>query len=323
MTKRKRREVSLRGDGIALACIVLGFAAFWILVSVVNAAQQHRGPRPAPVQRETGLEPAPLKAYFNDEAQLLGSGDQQRFERLLADFDKETSSQIAVAVFRRSPAMPIEDFTIATATQSQLGHAGRDNGAILFLFLDQRVARLEVGYGLESTLTDAMVRRILDEKLLPPIRSGNYSGALDGTLTDILATIHDDYKSSQKVTFWNYLKIAGRKSKLEISRTARNAWSSARSAEPNERIGVSVFGTVFVFLFWTTLVNSALLIRAVARSLWQAITRRPLRTGMDKVDFEPIEDSIKLAFLLLVTAGGGILMAAGGTFGGAGGQIHW
>jgi TPM domain len=112
-----------------------------------------------------------------------------RFDGLLSAFEKETSSQIAVAVYPHLPAGSVEKFTLRTAERSRLGRKGLDNGAILFVFMAERVARLEVGYGLEGALPDITAIHILDQDLAPRFARGEYTGGLDASLAAILAAV--------------------------------------------------------------------------------------------------------------------------------------
>ena len=307
--RRSKRDRDVSQDIRALVWIGSGFIVFWIGIAAVNRIEAHKQEPPVKARAVAAPEPAALKTYLSDDAGFLASTDHQRIEGQLANFDKETSSQIAVAIYRYAPAIPVEEFTIRTAQLSQLGRAARDNGAILFLFLDRRIARLEVGYGLESTLTDAVARRILDEKLAPPLRGGNGADAIDGAVAAILDTIRADYRNTEKATFLGYLKIAWRKTTMAFSRAAREVWPMLRATTVGQRIAITFFGSLLMLGFWSAFVN-------VFRFLW---SRK--RTG--DVDFEPIWDTLKLAAFLIIMAGGGILMAGGGTFGGAGAQIFW
>jgi uncharacterized membrane protein YgcG len=304
--------------------ICSGFIVLWVVVAAVNRMQLHKPGQPVRAPA-TAAAPdlAALKTYLSDDADFLASGDHQRIEQELTNFERETSSQIAVAIYRHAPAIPVEEFTIRTAQLSQLGRAAHDNGAILFLFLDRRIARLEVGYGLESTLTDAVARRILDEKLAPALRGGNGADAIDSAVAAILDTIRADYQNTEKVTFLGYVKIAWRKTTMSLSKAAREVWPFLRTTTVGDRIAITFFGSLLGVGFWSAFVNAFRFLWSIARSAWNRLRGRPSRSGIGDIDFEPIWDTLKLAAFLIIMAGGGILMAGGGTFGGAGAQIFW
>ena len=101
--------------------------------------------------------PAKPAQYFNDYASLVDSQTAQQLEQKLQDFDRQTSNQILVVVY---PSLPedasIEDFTQDAFRAWKPGQAGRNNGAILFVFVKDRKMRIQVGYGLEGALPDAI-----------------------------------------------------------------------------------------------------------------------------------------------------------------------
>jgi uncharacterized protein len=115
----------------------------------------------------------------NDYAGLLAPTDRDRLERVLAEGERATGAQVAIAVFRSLEGQSLEDFSIRLGQQWRIGHKGLDNGAILVVFVDDRKVRLEVGYGLEPVVTDALSARIIREDLAPRFREGRYAAGLE------------------------------------------------------------------------------------------------------------------------------------------------
>ena len=72
----------------------------------------------------------------------------------------------------------LEEYTVACAQAWKAGQTQRKNGMILFVFPESRKVRLEVGYGLEGAMPDALARRVLDEQVLPRFRTGDYDGGI-------------------------------------------------------------------------------------------------------------------------------------------------
>src|SRR5258705_6895102 len=98
------------------------------------------------------LPPKPAR-YFNDYADMVSRQTAERLNRALEDFERQTSSQILVAIFPKLPAdAALEDFTLHTAEAWKPGLKDKDNGAVLFIFRDDRKMRIEVGYGLEGAI---------------------------------------------------------------------------------------------------------------------------------------------------------------------------
>ena len=139
--------------------------------------------------------PPPPAAYFNDYGGVVPAADAQRLDAKLAQFGKETSTQVVVAVFYRLPSASLEDFTVRTAESWRVGRKDWDNGAVLFVFVKDRKLRIETGYGLEGALPDALARRILDERVVPRLRAGDWTGGLEAGIDGILAATRGEYKA--------------------------------------------------------------------------------------------------------------------------------
>jgi uncharacterized protein len=143
---------------------------------------------------EEPLPPAPA-AYFNDYAGVVSAADAQRLDRKLREFAQQTSTQVVVAVFDHLPAPSLEEFTVKTAESWRVGRQDWDNGAVLFVFVKDHKLRIETGYGLEGALPDALCRRILDERVVPRLRAGDFAGGLEGGIDGILAATRGEYKA--------------------------------------------------------------------------------------------------------------------------------
>jgi uncharacterized protein len=141
----------------------------------------------------TPLPPAPAR-WVTDEAGVLSRGAAAEIDRRLEAFEKEQGTQILVAIFRRLPAdEALEDWTQRIAEAWRVGRARQDDGAVLFAFVDDRALRLEVGYGLEGTLTDLESKAILDEVLIPRLRQGDWDGGVAAAADAIVAAVRGEY----------------------------------------------------------------------------------------------------------------------------------
>jgi len=143
---------------------------------------------------EEPLPPRP-SAYFNDYAGVVSASDAQRLDLKLSQFAKETSTQVVVAVFDRLPSPSLEDFTVKTAESWRVGRKDWDNGAVLFVFVKDHKLRIETGYGLEGALPDALCRRILDERVVPRFRQGDFVGGLEAGIDGIVEATRGEYKA--------------------------------------------------------------------------------------------------------------------------------
>ncbi len=137
--------------------------------------------------------PSPPAGYFNDYAGLVSAADAQRLDARLRQFAEETSTQVVVAVFPSLPSPSLEDFTVRTAESWRVGRKDWDNGAVLFVFVAERLMRIETGYGLEGALPDQLAARILDNEVRPRFRAGDWAGGLEAGIDGILAATRGEY----------------------------------------------------------------------------------------------------------------------------------
>lgn len=120
-----------------------------------------------------------LSSRVVDEAALLTPEARAALEAKLAALEAETKAQVAVLTVASLDGEPIEDFSHRVAETWKLGEAKRDDGVLFLVARDDRKMRIEVGYGLEPTLTDIRTRRIQDDLVRPAFRSGDYAGGIE------------------------------------------------------------------------------------------------------------------------------------------------
>ena len=146
---------------------------------------------------EERLPPLPA-SYFNDYAGLVPPADAARLDAKLREFEKETSNQVVVAVFPELPSPALEDFTNRTAESWKAGRKELDNGVVFFVFVRDRKMRIETGYGLEGALPDAIASRILNERVVPRFRSGDWTGGIEAGIDGIIAATKGEYKAAPR-----------------------------------------------------------------------------------------------------------------------------
>ena len=142
------------------------------------------------------IPPAP-KQHFNDYAHVVSAATAERLDKTLEDFERETSNQILVAVYQKMQSdSSIEDYTIRVAEAWKAGQKGKDNGAVLFVFIQDRKMFIQVGYGLEGALPDALAKRIIETELKPRFRQSDYDGGLSAGVAAMLAATRGEYKGT-------------------------------------------------------------------------------------------------------------------------------
>jgi uncharacterized protein len=142
------------------------------------------------------LPPVP-NTYVYDAASLISPAAKQQLEAALERFDKETSNQILVAVFPNLQGETIEEFSIRLAEKWKPGQKKHDNGALLVVAKEERGVRIEVGYGLEGVLTDALSKSIIENDIVPAFKKGDFDqGLMDGVKAIMQATA-GEYKPAE------------------------------------------------------------------------------------------------------------------------------
>jgi uncharacterized protein len=142
--------------------------------------------------------PPPPDHRINDYAGVLSAGDVARLEDKLRAREQESSNQIVVAIFRSLEGASLEDYSIRLAQAWRVGQKGLDNGVIFLVFVDDRKMRLEVGYGLEPTLTDALSSQILRQVVAPRFREGKIADGIAAGLDAIEQVIAGTYKGAPR-----------------------------------------------------------------------------------------------------------------------------
>lgn len=135
--------------------------------------------------------------YFNDYAKVVSPATAGQLNKTLEDFEKATSSQVVVAVFPKmqSPSS-IEDYCHRIFESWKIGQKGKNNGVALFVFVQDRKLRIEVGYGLEGALPDALGKQIIEKEIVPHFKRGNYEQGLTAGVTAVLAATRGEYKGT-------------------------------------------------------------------------------------------------------------------------------
>jgi len=159
--------------------------------------------------RAETLPPAPA-AYFNDYAGIVSPATAQTLNARLEQFERDTSNQIVVAIFpRMDSASSVEDYTVRVAESWKVGQKGRDNGAVLFVFVASHQLYIQVGYGLEGALPDATCKTIIDREITPRFRAGDYDGGLNAAVTAMIAATKDEYHGTGRTQADNHKAHTG------------------------------------------------------------------------------------------------------------------
>jgi len=138
--------------------------------------------------------PPPPAAHFNDYAALVRPGTAASLDQRLAQFERDTSNQVVVAIYPKMESdSSVEDYTVRVAQAWHAGVKGRDNGAVLFIFSQSHQVYLQVGYGLEGAIPDALAKQIIENEITPLFRKGDYDGGVTAGVAAIMAAARGEY----------------------------------------------------------------------------------------------------------------------------------
>lgn len=131
----------------------------------------------------------PLSGRVVDLTHTLVAAQTRQLETLLADFEQRKGAQIAILLLPTTAPESIESYSIRVADAWKIGRVGIDDGVVVLVAKDDRAMRLEVGYGLEGAVPDAIARQLIEDYFLPGFRSGDYFAGLDSGLKALIGVI--------------------------------------------------------------------------------------------------------------------------------------
>lgn len=176
---------------------ILALLALVILLSSVGFAQE--------------IPDAPVPPRLvNDLADALRDEEEQFLEQKLLAWEDSTSNQLAVVLVKSLEGMDVADYSVRLARKWKIGST-KNNGILLLVAMEDRKSRIEVGYGLEGKITDAIARRILADELKPEFREERYLTGLDKATNKIISAAAGEYQAEEKQS--------KRKAKKEIGGT--------------------------------------------------------------------------------------------------------
>lgn len=142
------------------------------------------------------MPPAPAQ-FFNDYTGTVSATTAKTLNRQLEQYERQSSNQLLVVVYPKMETdSSVEDYTIRVAQSWKVGQKEKKNGAVLFVFKEDRQLRIEVGYGLEATLTDATSHDIIENILKPRFRQGDFDLGLSEAVSAMIAATKGEYNGT-------------------------------------------------------------------------------------------------------------------------------
>lgn len=174
--------------------------------------------------------PAP-RGYVNDFANVIPQDTETRIAQMADTIEKATTVEVAVVTVPDLGSYgSIEQYSVDLATKWGIGKEGEDNGVLLILSLEERRARIEVGYGLEGALPDGLAGRIMDESMIPYFRNNDFGTGFEKSVEGIAGVIEKEYE----------VDLSG------ISQTESRKYARASSGSSIRQSPIYI---IFVFIF--------------------------------------------------------------------------
>jgi uncharacterized protein len=147
----------------------------WLVVVGVRAAQ-------APIP------PAPTR-WVTDTAGFMSAEAGRALDARLEAYERSTGHQLIVYIGQTTGGVPIEEWAVRAFAAWKVGRQGMDDGLVLFIMSDDRRLRIEVGYGLEGQVPDAIAFRIINEVIVPRVQAGDRDGAVAAGMDALVRVI--------------------------------------------------------------------------------------------------------------------------------------
>jgi uncharacterized protein len=119
----------------------------------------------------------------------LSASERQHLESTLAERERSTGAQMFIAIFPSLEGDSVEDVAVRLEERWKVGKKGVDNGVLLVVFLAERKLRIEVGYGLEPVITDAVAAGIIRDAIAPRFRERRYAAGLEAAVNEVYTRI--------------------------------------------------------------------------------------------------------------------------------------
>jgi uncharacterized protein len=180
-----------------------------------------------------------------DRVGVLSPAVRDSLARSLYAYQARSGHQVVVWIDRSSGDVPIEQFAVEAFAAWKIGRKGLDDGLAIFAMTEDRAIRIEVGYELESSVTDLVASRVIRNTMIPRIKLGDWDGAMQGGVGAVIDTIEGAPGS---------LPVGG---------------EGGEGGEGDDlwwQIGLGLFGLIFLFLLITNPRRALMLLWFIGRS---------------------------------------------------------
>src|SRR5438477_6650612 len=155
-----------------------------------------------PVEGAADVAVPPLSGRVVDQTGTLSSGDIASLTQTLKNLEARKGSQVAVLIVPTTAPETIEQYSIRVAEAWKIGRKKIDDGALLVVAKNDRHLRIEVGYGLEGSLTDATTKRIIDEDITPKFKAGDFAGGVSAGIDRMIRIVNGEKLPEPEPPHW-------------------------------------------------------------------------------------------------------------------------
>ena len=135
-----------------------------------------------------------LTGHVVDSANILGTDQKNNLENILKNHENNTSNQLVIVTIKTLNDKPIEEYALELGRYWEIGQKEKNNGVILLVSMQEHKIRIEVGYGLEGSLTDKISHEIIEYIIKPEFKKENYYNGILNGINNIISAIKNEYK---------------------------------------------------------------------------------------------------------------------------------
>jgi uncharacterized protein len=245
-----------------------------------------------------------LSGRVVDEAGILDSGTRAALTQTSSDLEAKSTDQLVIVTLRSLRGTSIEDYGYQLGRAWQIGQKDKNNGVLLIVAPNERKVRIEVGYGLEGTLTDAITKFIIETSILPRFKAGDFAGGIKRGAEDIVHVLTGDAEE--------YKQRAVQSAKTQVSM--------------EEFIVMMMFVLIAGIIFINVMYGLYSAIRGILESLG-LVAKRPPKKGkggfFDNWVISSGGGSSSGSSWSSGSSSGGGFSGGGGSFGGGGSSGSW
>ncbi|MEX2163231.1 MAG: YgcG family protein [Sulfuricaulis sp.] len=192
----------------------------------------------------------PLKTRVTDLTGTLAPSQRDTLERELQTFESRKGSQIAVLIVPTTQPEAVEQYSIRVAETWKLGRKGVDDGVLLLVAKHDRELRIEVGYGLEGVIPDAVAKRVISEIIIPYFKQGDFYGGIHAGVARLIRLVDGEPLPPPEARDRSW---SGIQEMLPIAFLAVMIGGGFLGALLGRLVGAAVAGGIVSVVFWITI----------------------------------------------------------------------